>query len=320
MDTGSHLLFGATLAGLAYLDPHVAANPTLASAILVTTLISSHAPDLDTLARLKGYANYIRHHRGITHSLSAMLIWPMLIGLSTGLVFHVIDHWGSLIFWSMIAIMLHVLLDLLNAYGVQSFRPFSAKWVHLDILALFEPILFALHAIGLGIWFVTGINPGVLFMSIYLLSILYIGIRAYQHHLLVRRVYTVLGHQGICHVVPSLHCFRWQFVLESEYYFYTGIIRFQNIIVQDLYRKDDSNQIIQATMGTDGVRAFLHFAQRVHVSFTEKHDGYEVKWRDLRFWYDHKLPFGVDVHLDRNLNVTSDFLGWSKKAWDPPYV
>jgi inner membrane protein len=45
-----------------------------------------------------------------------------------------------------------------------------------------------------------------------------------------------------------------------------------------------------------------------------------VQWRDLRFWYRHKLPFGVDVRLDRELNVVSDTLGWTKKAWEPPYV
>jgi inner membrane protein len=73
-------------------------------------------------------------------------------------------------------------------------------------------------------------------------------------------------------------------------------------------------------MRTDGVRAFLHFAQRVHVSFTEKNDGYEVKWRDLRFCHNRKLPFGVDVQLDQNLNVIEDKIGWTKKSWDPPYV
>jgi inner membrane protein len=34
MDTGSHLLLGATLAGLAFVDPAVAANPQLAHSIL----------------------------------------------------------------------------------------------------------------------------------------------------------------------------------------------------------------------------------------------------------------------------------------------
>ncbi|MGO4276683.1 metal-dependent hydrolase, partial [Paenibacillus sp. TAF58] len=81
MDTGSHLMFGVTLAGLACLEPAVAQEPALAHAILAGTLIGSHAPDFDTLARLRGYANYVRVHRGITHSLPALFIWPVLLSL-----------------------------------------------------------------------------------------------------------------------------------------------------------------------------------------------------------------------------------------------
>ncbi|UJF35985.1 metal-dependent hydrolase [Paenibacillus hexagrammi] len=54
MDTGSHLLFGVTLAGLACLEPAIVHEPALAHAILAGTLIGSHAPDFDTVTRLKG--------------------------------------------------------------------------------------------------------------------------------------------------------------------------------------------------------------------------------------------------------------------------
>ncbi len=66
-------------------------------------------------------------------------------------------------------------------------------------------------------------------------------------------------------------------------------------------------------MGTDGVRAFLHFAQHIYVCWKEKNGGYEVQWRDMRFWHKRKLSFGVDVHLDRDMNVVSDRIGWTKK-------
>lgn len=52
MDTGSHLLFGLTLAGLAYLDPVVSQSPEVAQAVMAGTLIGSYAPDFDTLIRL----------------------------------------------------------------------------------------------------------------------------------------------------------------------------------------------------------------------------------------------------------------------------
>ncbi|UUZ94615.1 hypothetical protein LJK87_08845 [Paenibacillus sp. P25] len=131
------------------------------------------------------------------------------------------------------------------------------------------------------------------------------------------RVGSELQLEGICHVLPSLHWFRWQFVMETDGYFYTGLVHGREVTVQDVYAKDGSNSIVEATMATDGVRAFLQFAQRIHVSYKELSDGYEVEWRDVRFWYNRQLPFGVDVKLDRNLKVVSARLGWKKKTWDP---
>lgn len=321
MDTGSHLLLGATLAGLAMLDPIVAGQSELAHAVLVAAMVGSHAPDFDTLARLKGYSAYIRYHRGVTHSLPALLIWPLLISLPAALLFHVTDSLAHLYFWTMLAVILHVFLDLCNAYGVQCFRPINEKWHHFDILALFDPFLFVLHLSGLLIWLLSDVNAGYMFLGIYAVTFLYIGVRALQHARLVCRVREFFSEDGICHVVPSLHWFRWQFVLETRYHFYTGKIDYGRVKLLDVYNKGREHPAAQATLGTDGVRAFLHFAQRVHVSIMEmQNGGYEVHWRDMRFWHDHKLPFGVDVTLDHDMQVLKQTLGWRKRVWDPPYV
>ncbi len=43
MDTGSHLLFGTTLTGLAMLHPEVSADPVLFQAMLTATMVGSQA-------------------------------------------------------------------------------------------------------------------------------------------------------------------------------------------------------------------------------------------------------------------------------------
>lgn len=320
MDTASHLLFGATLAGLAMLQPEVAQDPALAHAVLTATMLGSHAPDFDTVIRLKSYTAYVRHHRGITHSLPALIVWPVALALPIAALFGVWPHVLTLLLWTFAAVVFHVGLDWFNVYGVQCFRPFSQRWHHLDTLSLFEPFLFAVHTAGLLLWASGAAKAGPMFLGIYAATFVYIGIRWLHHGAVVRKVKRELRMEGICHVVPSLWWFHWQFVLETDELFYNGIVRWGRVIVQDEFGKDRSHPAIQATLGTDGVRAFLHFAQRVHVGLTERNDGYEVQWRDLRFWHQHKLPFGVDVRLDRELNVVSHTLGWTKKAWEPPYV
>jgi inner membrane protein len=320
MDTGSHLLLGATLAGLAFVDPAVAAHPQLAHTLLFALLISSHAPDFDAIARINGYPSYLRHHRGITHSIPALFIWPALISLLTGFLFGTLDQFAHLYIWSFSAVFFHVSLDLFNAYGVQCFRPFSKKWFHLDVLSLYEPFLFLIHLLGLVLWIITPMRPDIIFGTIYSMTFIYILIRTIYHSFVVNSVRLKLNQPGKYHVIPSLHWFQWQFVFESSTFFYTGKVEFNNVIVVDIYEKDHVNPIVEATMSTDGVRAFLHFSQHIHVYFTKKKDGYEVKWRDMRFWHNHKLPFGVDVQLDHNLNVISQSMGWSKKTWEAPYI
>jgi inner membrane protein len=320
MDTGSHLLFGTTLAGLAFIDPVVANHPSLFYAVLAGTLIGSHAPDFDTLTRLKSYSAYIRLHRGITHSIPAMFIWPIVIAAPLAFTFGEMHHLLHLYLWTMLAVIFHVFLDLFNAYGVQCLRPFSSKWKHLDTLALFDPFLGILHVTGVGMWLLTNMPVASLFSTIYLLTFLYISVRYWHHRQVISRIRQELRLKGICKLVPSLNWFKWQFILDAENSYYTGSVDYRKVRLEAVYEKNQSHFVIEASKGTDGVRAFLKFAQNIHVSFREREDGYEVQWRDVRFWHKQNMPFGADVSLDRNLKVTSDRVGWNKKYWDPPYV
>jgi inner membrane protein len=324
MDTGSHVVFGISLAGLAYIDPAVSQNPTLAQAILIGTIVGANAPDFDVITRIKGYTFYLRYHRGITHSIPALFIWPLVITLLLALTFRLPTFWTNLYMWTFIAVIFHVFLDTLNSYGVQSLRPFTKKWIQLDILAIFDPFLFILHMAGIVIWLGFAHQPADIFMYVYCLTLLYIGIRTVQHGLLVQKVLASMSGAETCQVIPTSHWFHWRFVLETKSCFYTGKIIYSRLLVEEVYLKNiysiQENQIVRATMKTEGVRTFLEFARYIHVTWKEQQNGYEVRWSDVRFWYNRKLPFGVDVMLDRDFNVLKQTLGWRKKLWDPPFV
>jgi inner membrane protein len=321
MDTGSHLLFGATLAGLSMLHPDVATgSPALFHAILVAALAGSHAPDLDTVTRLRGYSTYLYLHRGVTHSLPALFIWPIVVGLPIAWLFGVWGQAGLVLAVTGAAVCFHVLLDWLNAYGVQCFRPFSRKWQHLDVLSLFEPFLFVLHASGLIWWLMTGSNPGVVMLLIYGITAVYIAIRIGQHASVLGHVRRELGLKEGCYAIPGWHPLRWQFVAETEACFSTGYVIGRQVRIQNVYSKQQADPLVEASKAADGVRAFLQFAQQIHVSCVEEREGYVVRWRDVRFWHGNRLPFGVDVLLNRELQVTGYSLGWKKKAWHPPFV
>jgi inner membrane protein len=323
MDTGSHLLFGVTLAGLAAIDPAVAAHPEVAHAVMAGTLIGSNAPDFDSVMRLRGEAAYIRHHRGLTHSLPAPLIWAGALGIPLAWVFGAWDHAFTVVLWTFFAVCLHIGLDLLNAYGVQCLRPFSGKWWHLDTLCLFDPYLFAFHGSAAVLWLTGMLPPAPMFTAVYGLSAVYIAWRLLERRKVLRRLRRYYGRIGRFTLVPSLSGRLWQYVAETDDAYLTGSVTRGTVIPEARLARSGPERLpkaARATMKTDGVRAFLHFADRIHVHVQEKLDGYEVTWSDVRFWHDHKLPFGASVTLDANLNVLRDRIGWNKKSWEPPHV
>ncbi|MFC5648431.1 metal-dependent hydrolase [Paenibacillus solisilvae] len=323
LDTGSHLLFGVTLAGLSMLDPAVSAHPEVLHAVFAAALLGSHAPDFDSVMRLRGESAYIRHHRGLTHSLPAPFVWAPVIGLPIAWLFGAASHSWIVVLWALIAVCFHIGLDLFNAYGVQCLRPFSRKWWHLDVLCLFDPYLFTIHAAAALIWLFRGGPAGPMFACVYGVTILYVAWRTWESKRTVKKLKRTYGEQGYISLIPSLFGGSWQYVAESEDSYITGRMKRGMVTQEAVLMKtapSSYSSVARATMGTDGVRAFLHFAQSVHVHVNERLDGYEVTWSDVRFWHNHKMPFSAAVTLDRDLNVLSDQLGWKKKSWEPPHV
>ena len=79
LDTGTHVVMGLALGGLATLDPVVVEHSHTATSVLIAVIAGSQIPDIDTVLKLKNNATYIRNHRGITHSIPAVLLWPLVI-------------------------------------------------------------------------------------------------------------------------------------------------------------------------------------------------------------------------------------------------
>lgn len=305
------------------LDPAVSLHPELGYAVMAGTVIGSHAPDFDVFARLKGQAAYIRNHRGITHSVPAPLIWAAAIGLSSSWLFGVMEHVLPVMLWTLAAVCFHIVLDLFNTYGVQCLRPFSTKWWHLDALCLFDPYLFGAHAAGLICWLLGVIPPGPMFACLYGATVLYIALRLRLRWRVKRRLQLHLGSAVGITLVPSLTGASWQFSADCGDCYRAGTISGGRIHVESTvlkHRLSEHAPAVKAAMEADGVKAFLGFADHVHLQVEEKQDGYEVSWKDVRFWRDNQMAFGVDVRLDRDMKVLGHHVGWSKRSWESPHV
>lgn len=141
MEPLTHFLTGACLSRAGF-------NRKAAYATLAMTL-AAEAPDLDVLWGLRGPVTGFQHHRGITHTFIAA---PVIALVTVGVVW-LIHHWrrkptaapprwGLLWFFSLLAVLSHLLLDYTNNYGLRPFFPFNPHWYARSIVFIFDPVIF----------------------------------------------------------------------------------------------------------------------------------------------------------------------------------
>jgi inner membrane protein len=167
MEPVTHFLTGAVLSRAGF-------NRRTAYATLAMTL-AAEAPDLDVLWAFRGPVAALEHHRGITHTFlgapfvalavtGTIYLWhrfrkkrvPQVreanLGFSTTVGAPLKPSFGFrgmkpnwLLIWlfSLIAALSHLLLDFTNDYGLRPFFPFNPRWYSWDIVAIFEPLMWA---------------------------------------------------------------------------------------------------------------------------------------------------------------------------------
>src|SRR5690625_4684284 len=235
MDTGTHIAMGVALGGLATLDTTVANDPTLATAIMAGTIIGSQAPDFDTILKLRNNATYIRHHRGFSHSIPAIFLWGSAISLLIYLIVPEISFL-YLLLWTTLAVILHVFVDIFNAYGTQALRPFSQKWVALGFINTFDPYIFFLHLAGIGAW-ILGAHPGYTWLVVYVVITLYYIKRYFDRREIVKTIYEYFPKTKSIATSPTIKQNFWRVAITTDEYFYVGTVENGHIQILDSFRK-----------------------------------------------------------------------------------
>lgn len=310
MDTGTHIVMGLALGGLSLADPVVATNPVTMTAVLAGVLIGSQAPDIDTVLKLRNNAVYIRHHRGATHSVPAVLLWPILIAGALWLIMpeaNLLHLW----LWTFLAVFFHVFVDIFNSYGTQALRPFSNKWVALGVINTFDPIIFSLHLIALMIWAFGG--PPVLTMSVlYIVLFFYYVLRFAVQSAVKKAVLNTIPDATEIIVAPTMRFFQWRIAADTDRHHYVGRAYGRTINIYDKFMKKplpDSN-LFQAALKDKNLAAFVSFSPLYRWEINQYGDLYEVRLIDLRYRSNDYYPFVAVAHLDDKCKVVNSYTGW----------
>lgn len=314
MDTSTHIIMGFGLAGLSFLDPEVSSNPELVHAILLGTVIGSNAPDFDyAIKLLKGNGMYTEHHRGASHSIPALFIWTLAVSGAIFLFFSDVSYL-PLFYWTFLAVILHVGFDMMNAYGTQAGRPFTKKWLSLNFIPLFDPIIIVIHVIGFTLWLI-GLFPGIVFFYGYIILTIYLAIRYFVSKRKRSFIMNETQEKGIYTIIPTMWLRRWDIVLETKSTYQVGCLNGKNINWIHYFDRHDPNcKIIKASLSDENVQHFLANSKHTHALFFPTKSGFEVRWIDLRFRNKNHYPYMAIVKLDREHNILSSYTGWVHHA------
>lgn len=310
MDTGTHIVMGVALAGLATLDPVVAADPALFNAVLIGTIAGSQAPDFDTILKFKNNATYIRHHRGLTHSIPAIIIWGILIS-SIIYLFSPEVNFLHLWLWTAFAVIVHVFVDLFNAYGTQGFRPFTNQWIAYGFINTFDPYIFFMHIAGIIAWSL-GADPGFIWLTIYTVIVLYYIKRYLDKREIVKEINKHFP--GIKHIAtsPTIKQNYWRVAITTPDRFYVGIVENGHIQIIDEFEKLPLPQLPMMDIArTDkNISAFLSFSPVYRWEINEYDDITEVRFIDLRYRSKGHYSFVAVVQIDDNMQIMNSYTGW----------
>src|SRR5215471_12625515 len=184
MDNLTHTLFAITLGR----TPLGRAGRGTTTALV----IASNAPDIDIVSLMQGGTNYLRWHRGPTHGPLGVIG----LGLATATIAWFWERrkirddgpttgrasFATLAIVSMVAIVLHVLMDLPTSYGTRLLSPFDWHWYAFDWLPIID--IYLLIALVAGLFFgrqsdaARRRNAAIVLM----LTFANYGLRAVAHH------------------------------------------------------------------------------------------------------------------------------------------
>jgi inner membrane protein len=320
-----------TLTGLALAQAGLKRKTRYATWALV---IGSNLPDIDSVARFWGTADYLKYHRGITHSLLGA---AALAGVLAAIIYALgkravpprpgqpILEARWLFALCFIALEGHVFMDFTNSYGVRLFMPFSGHWYAWDIMPIIDPFLLAILLGGFCLPALFGLiseevgarKPGYqrgATVALVLMVMLW-GLRDLAHRRAVGMLDAHLYNQQDALSVDAFpspaNPFSWTGLVETENAY--RVLQVDDLAGdvdlghQRVFYNTALSPALEAAENSRTGAIFMDFARYPWQSCQETEQGYVVTIQDLRFisLRSRHQGFVARIVLDKNLRVRS---------------
>ena len=295
-------------------------------------LFSGLAADADWATRFAGPSAFLNGHRTATHSLVGTL--AIIVGVAGG--FWIAGRTFSkltvnifpALFICAVGAGVHLLLDLLNGYGVKLLWPFKANWYAWDILDSVDA------------WIIVFLMAGLLLPELFRLVLEEIGSRPKKHGRqrgarigLVFELLFIAGravaHQRAVALLDSRE-YRGQAPVEVAAFprpatplVWSGVVETDNAVVNvnvplgpgtvfdpdlaDVHFKPEESLALNNAVKSATAVEFLSFARFPLASVEPEGNGFQVRLRDMRFASEVPGRRGIVavIHLNAQSLVTN---------------
>lgn len=295
MDPITHALAGATIAKLGFKR----------KAAIWVLLLSSIAPDIDYITRFWGTDIFLRYHRGITHGILALFLFPAIIALIFGLKRGFFYYY----FISFLGYGAHLLMDLTNQYGTRILSPLDWEQFSLDLMFIIDPYITT----GLFLCVILSRfnkKKAVAISAItIILLIAYVGGRYYLHDR-TRDFLKENLEANTYKMCPLPNDFlRWWFIVKSGDEIKVGFADLftKRVCVQERYVVAEKDPAIERSKETRVVKNFLYFAKYPYAEVKSEKGKTTVIWRELAYSFMAGEHFVAKVVMDKNGKVIESY-------------
>jgi inner membrane protein len=270
-----------------------------------TLMIASNLPDVDVFAFATSTPS-VALRRGWTHGILAQVCLPLLLtavvvavaGRRTGTTTSTLRAASDdppirpreLLLLSYIGVITHVLMDLLNNYGVRLLMPFERRWFYGDVLFIIDPWLWLV--LGAGIWIARRrhsakpARASLLAAFAYVLAMI-MSARAARAEI-VDRWQQVEGHAPQALMVGPMPVtpLRRDVIIDAGDHYETGVFAWQprNIRFDRAFvAKNDRDPRVAIAREAPNVRAFLVWSRFPFWTLEPVAGGTRVTVGDMRF-------------------------------------
>ena len=222
MDTITHSLLGGLIVRSVFPahKSHVALSNHQRLAI---GAIAAALPDIDYLSSMIDPMIYLTlWHRSITHSFVLLPLWALLIGIMLAFVFRQRTHWRYFTLLAGVAVLSHILSDLITVYGTQILAPLSTWRASVGTTFIIDPWFTIIVLSG----FLLGLKERPRQKPALLLAVLisYVALQAALKHQALTVANTYIQQNAMTDARPTalpqpFSPFNWKIIIQKNHHY-----------------------------------------------------------------------------------------------------